>query len=87
MFQIKMTAATAAGTVTLSEMKLTTTPPRTMSDVHLYTQLITRDNIDWERGYFDTGLFYNTEEFTMRCNEQHKMILQGLNFDRADFTI
>ena len=56
-----------------------------MSDVHLYTQLVTRDND--VKGYFDTGLFYNTEEFTMRYNEQHKMLLQGLSFDKEDSTI
>jgi hypothetical protein len=78
-----MSAAAATGTVTLSEMKSTTS--KTMSDVHLYTQRVTQNND--VGGYFDTGLFYNTEEFTMRCNEQHKMLLQGLYFDKVDSTI
>jgi hypothetical protein len=52
-----------ARTVTLSEIKSPTTTPKTISDVHLYTQLITQDND--VKGYFDTGLFYNTEEFTI----------------------
>jgi hypothetical protein len=82
-FQKEMSAAAATGTVTLSEIKSTT--PKTMSDVHLYTQLVTRDND--VKGYFDTGLFYNMEEFTMRYNEQHKMLLQGLSFDKEDSTI
>mgnify|MGYP007099172309 FL=1 len=72
-----------AGTVTLSEMKCTT---RTGLHVHLYTRLFSRDNFG-QRGYFDTGLFYNTEEFTMRFNEQHKMLMQSASFDRADSTI
>ena len=75
-----MTAA--AGTVTLSEMK--STAPTI--DVHLYTKLFDRDNFS-ERGYFDTGLFYNTEEFTMRSNEQHKMLLHGSSIDKAEYTV
>ncbi len=68
-----------AGTVTLSEMMSPTTTPKAISDVHLYTQLITRDND--VKGYFDPGHFYNTEEFTMKYNEQHKLLLQSLSVD------
>jgi len=68
-----------AGTVTLSEMMSPTTTPKAISDVHLYTQLITRDND--VKGYFDPGHFYNTEEFTMKYNEQHKLLLQSLSID------
>ena len=74
-----MTAAT--GTTTLSEMKSTSL---TNYDVHIYTKLFTQDG---QTGYFDPGLFYNTEEFTMRCDEQHKMLLQGSSFDKADSTV
>jgi hypothetical protein len=72
-----------AGTVTLSEMMATR--PKVWSDVHVYTKLFTPD--DSERGYFDPGLFHNTEEFSMSCNEQHKMLMQGFTFDKADSTI
>ena len=69
--------------MTLSEMKCTA---RTGPHVHLYTKLFSQDNLG-QRGYFDTGLFYNTEEFTMQSNEQHKMLIQSLSFDKADSTI
>jgi hypothetical protein len=73
----------SAGTVTLSEMKATR--PKVWSDVHLYTKLFTLD--DGQRGYFDPGLFYNTEEFTMSCNEQHKILMQGSSCDKDDYTV
>ena len=75
--------AVAAGTVTLSEMKCIT---RIGPHIHLYTKLVSKVNLG-ERGYFDTGLFYNTEEFTMRSNEQHKMLLEGSSFDKGDSTV
>lgn len=72
---------TAAGTVTLSEMK--STAPTTTFDVHLYTKLYNREDFGL-RNHFDTSLFYNTEEFTMRFNEQHKMLVEGFSLDRAE---
>jgi hypothetical protein len=71
------------GTVIISEMY--TTRPEIWSDVHLYTKLYTQE--DGQRGYFDPGLFHNTETFTMRFNEQHKMLMQGTSFDKADSTV
>lgn len=75
--------AAAAGTVTLSEIK--STRPAAWTDVHIYTKRYTQDF--GQRKYFDTSLFYNTEEFTMRSNEQHKMLMEGFSFDRADSTV
>jgi hypothetical protein len=73
----------ATGTVTLSEIK--STRPAAWTDVHIYTKRYTQDF--GQRRYFDTSLFYNTEEFTMSYNEQHKMLMEGYSFDRADSTV
>jgi hypothetical protein len=71
------------GTVIISEMN--STRREIWSDIHLYTKLYTPE--DRKRGYFDPSLFYNTEPFTMRFNEQHKLLMQGDSFDKADSTV
>jgi len=64
---------TAVGTVTLSEIKKTTTTPL----IHRYTRLLNGDH--FERFYFDTSMFFNTEEYTMNYGEQHQMLIEGSN--------
>ncbi|MFN9684366.1 MAG: hypothetical protein ACK583_03790 [Cyanobacteriota bacterium] len=84
-FRYKMAAA-AAGTVTLSEIKVAaTTTTKVWSDVHLYTKLFNLD--EGQRGYFDHSLFYNLEEFTMSFNEQHKLLMQGYPCDKDEYTV
>ena len=79
-------AAAAAGTVTLSEIKVAaTTTTKVWSDVHLYTKLFNLD--EGQRGYFDHSLFYNLEEFTMSFNEQHKLLMQGYPCDKDEYTV
>lgn len=72
----------APGTVTLSEIKKTSTTPR----IHLYTRLFSCDNFV-EQGFFDSSIFYNTEEFTLNTNEVHKMLVQTTSYNQADSRI
>lgn len=82
MFSDKMSIfAVAPGTVTLSEMRSTpSTEPRT----HIYTKLI---NNNFGHKYFDINLFYNTKVITMNSNEEHKLLIQSLRFDKTDSTV
>jgi hypothetical protein len=74
----------AAGTIALSEWMSTSSSKQR---VNIFTKLFTPDNVGQVRGYFDTSLFYNNEEFVINPNEQHLLLMQGSSFDQADSTV
>jgi len=62
-----------AGTVTISEIKSTSPLTKLMHRIHRYINMC---NHMGPLGYLDTGMFYNTEEFTLDYNEQHLLIIE-----------